>query len=98
MYTLRILTETKDGNGRKTSRTENFDLGSNYSVYDKFSEEVNEVLENSTDKAKEDFRLMVRGEKGPIFIIKKMDQDDGTRCRYYIVSDNGQTFESLNRE
>lgn len=97
MYTLRILTKIKREDGTISSHTENFDLGSNYSVYDKFSDEAKEVLENSSEKAKDDLRFILRGEKGPTFLINKRDYGINTEYKYYIVSENGQTLESLNR-
>ena len=97
MYTLRILTKIKREDGTESSHTENFDLGSNYSVYDQFSDEAKEVLENSTEKAKDELRFVLRGEKGPTFLIKKRDYGINSEYKYYIVGENGQTLESLNR-
>ena len=97
MYTLRILIKIKREDGTESSHTENFDLGSNYSVYDQFSDEAKEFLENSTEKAKDELRFVLRGEKGPTFLIKKRDYGINTEYKYYIVGENGQTLESLNR-
>ena len=97
MYTLRILTETKSADGETSSVVENFNLGENYSLYGRYSKEGLDVLENSTDSAKERFRFLLVGEKGPSFRIEKMDLI-GTRKRYYVMTENGKTFESLNYE
>lgn len=92
MYTLRILTKRENENGYLT---ENFDLGYNYSTYDRFTKEGKEILKGATSEFKSDFRLLIGGGNGTSFIIKKMNAD-GVRKRYYIMTENGKTFEALN--
>ena len=97
MYTLRILTETKSSDGKQSFETFNVSLGESYSIHDRYSKEGIEVLENSTDEAKANFRYLLIGEKGVMYRITKTEVD-GIRKRYYVMTENGKTFESLNYE
>ena len=97
MYTLRILTKITREDGIQTCHTENFDLGESYSVYDKYSDEAKSTLEDASEETQKGLRYILRGEKGPTFLIMNKNYGVNTEYRYYIVGESGKTLESLNR-
>lgn len=94
MYTLRIMKQLKGPNDRFGCTTENFNLGDDYTVYGKDTDVFEEALEGGSDDFKKNLKMVVRGQTGVLFLITKDDTED-ERTMYFIVSDNGKTFEKL---
>jgi len=97
MYTLRTVTDTKNEDGTTTTHTENWYLGEWYETNDNYSEIAIEAMNGQSDEFKNNLRLVLSSEKQPDWFIMKKNIDANITQRYYIVGENGKTFESLNR-
>ncbi len=54
-------------------------------------------MNGQSDEFKNNLRLVLSSEKQPDWFIMKKNIDANITQRYYIVGENGKTFESLNR-
>lgn len=95
MYTLRIIHDEKGKNGKFSSRRENINLGDNYTVYPRGSDECDKTIkEGNTEWLEKNLISIVESERGDKFLITKKDSKDESDW-YYIVTESGKTFERL---
>lgn len=96
MYTLRIIEETRKTVDEPFQQVvENFYVGSSYSILRKgLTKEFNEIFTREfPEKSPENIDALLICDSGRIFFIEHMT--DLMNYTYYIMTDNGKTFERL---
>jgi hypothetical protein len=91
------VTETKKADGTLTENSENWYLGEWYEIFDKNSDVAINAMNGQSDDFKDNLRLVLSSEKQPDWLIMKTNISNTIKQHYYIVTENGKTFESLNR-
>ena len=95
MNTLRIIKNQKTKNGTFADYVENINLGDSYYLYCKGTDVFNDIIAEAVDGFEKVLRYVLVSEKGTKFLITNNINEDGGSDFYYIVSDNGKTFERL---
>lgn len=100
MYTLRIIEETRENTTDQFQQVvENFYLGNSYSIIKNgASKEFDSIIESkypdaSFESNKEGIRALICAQNGVDFFV--WVNDDLRRFDYFIMTENGKTFEKL---
>ena len=95
MYTLRIVTyERKTELDKYVPNSENFELGTNYSIYRNGSIGFEDQTEDMDKEYKKKLKAILTSKEGPTFIIPYPEEEENRRS-YFIVGDKGQTIEKI---
>jgi hypothetical protein len=96
MYTLRIIEETRPDTGSMFNQViENHELGSSYSKLEKGkTKEFTRIMgELFPKESPEEVESLICAENEKVFFI--MERTQLRENTYFIMSDNGKTFEKL---
>lgn len=97
MYTLRIVEKTKDPTtGKYDEVVENFSIGNSYSLLMKDKTKEFETCINNLYPGEDIAKVygLVCGDNDQCIFLFKDDTDDN-KYSYYIMTENGETFECL---
>lgn len=96
MFTLRIIEETRENENAPFEQViENFGLGNSYAVLKKgnTSEFDATMKKNHPETSQDGIRALLCAENGLEFFI--CDEKPNMRYSYFIMTENGKTFERL---
>lgn len=98
MYSLRIIEKTRESvEDRFDYVTENFCIGISYSVVRSDSKEFNRIMESEypdlKQSSKDKIRALLCCDNGQTFFIE--EKDNLMEYEYFIMTENGKTFEKL---
>ena len=95
MYTLRVIIESRSNEKKPFDQViDNYSLGNSYRIAKKgISKQFAEGIKEFPEVDDEDVRAVIFSEKQTTWFIR--NGNDNTKYSYFIMTENGKTFERL---